>query len=278
MCLKDDISTHFLFLFLQNCTLAFNVWGYVGYEVVLLPIDSTVNTDSFTESGEWSLVSTSVNRVAGDIYRSDEIHFNFILKRKPSFLVINVILPIIFMAVINLLVFVLPAESGERVSYSVTVLLALAVFMTLVGDNLPKTSEPMSVLSYYLMCLLILSTLMTVTTIFNLKIYHKKSQVPACVKSFVRILNCVPCRFRKKFLTQKNKVSPKEVSNIKFITVQANVSQQNTDLTQSEEPEITWESVSLVVDRISLVVFFIATIVVNAVFLVILAENKSVAF
>lgn len=275
------ISLHaffYFFLFLQNCSLAFNVWGYVAYEVVLLAINSTVNTDSFTENGEWSLVSTSINRIAGNLYKSDEIHCNFILKRKPGFLVINVILPIIFMAVINLLVFVLPAESGERVSYSVTVLLALAVFMTLVGDNLPKTSEPMSVLSYYLMSLLILSTLMTVTTIFNLKVYHKRSQVPACVKSFVRILNCVPCRFRKTFLANKNRVSPKKVSNVKFITVQAVVPRQNTDLVQPEEPEITWESVSQVVDRISLVVFMIATIVVNAVFLTILAENRGVAF
>ncbi|XP_053385112.1 acetylcholine receptor subunit alpha-like [Mercenaria mercenaria] len=256
----------------QTCSLAFNTWGYVGTEVYLIPFMEEVDTTHFTKNGEWTLNSTSVTRIPGGLYTSDTIYFNFSIKRKPMFLIINVILPIIFMAVINMLVFLLPAESGERVSYSVTVLLALAVFMTLVGDNLPKTSEPMPVLSYYLMILLALSTLMTVTTILNLRLCFKKGQVPACVRSLYRILYCFPCRFRKKKFLKINQVYPidgKNKNKIPVVTV---------DNSAKDEPEITWQDISVAVDWVALVVFLLGTIIVNAVFLVILAENKDVAF
>ncbi|XP_053385113.1 neuronal acetylcholine receptor subunit beta-3-like [Mercenaria mercenaria] len=258
----------------QTCALDFNVWGYVGTEVYLIPFLDEVDTTSFTENGEWALDSTSVTRIPGGLSTSDTIRFSFSIKRKSTFLIINVILPIVFMAVINMLVFLLPAESGERLSYSVTVLLALAVFMTLVGDNLPKTSEPMPVLSYYLMILLILSTLMTVTTIFNLNIYFKKGQVPACWRRLYRIIFCFPCRFRKKKIHKNNKVYPNDCINDSKTPI------ETVDISDREEPEpeITWQDLSVAVDWIALAVFFVGTIIVNAVFLVILAKNKDVAF
>ena len=39
------------------------------------------------------------------------------------------------------LVFLLPPESGEKVSLAVTLLLAMTVFLLVVMDNIPSTSE-----------------------------------------------------------------------------------------------------------------------------------------
>ncbi|XP_060559571.1 5-hydroxytryptamine receptor 3A-like [Ruditapes philippinarum] len=86
--------------------------------------------------------------------------------------------PIIFLAYLNNVVFVIPAECGERISYSITVLLAIAVYLTIVGDNLPKTSFPMAYFSYYLLALLITSICITLATIFNLRIYHYTTSDP----------------------------------------------------------------------------------------------------
>ena len=255
---------------LQECRMSFNLWGYVGSEVYLHPTKEEVQMSYYTENGEWTLASTKVERVDGGAYTSDTLTFIFVLKRKPSFLIVNVVLPIVFMAIINILVFLLPAESGERVSYSVTVLLALAVFMTLVGDNLPKTSEPMPILSYYLMILLIMSTLMTVTTILNLKIYFKKGPVSPCIKFLFRILCCFRCRFGRK--TDDNKVYPIDLKNKDKIPV-VNISKPDT-----EEPEITWQEISSCIDLIAILFFLFGTIIINAIFLSILAKNKDSAF
>ena len=42
---------------------------------------------------------------------------NFDVKRKPTFIVISVLLPTLFLSVLNLLVFVIPVDSGEKISY-----------------------------------------------------------------------------------------------------------------------------------------------------------------
>ena len=39
----------------------------------------------------------------------------FQLQRKPQYVIINIILPILFLNLLNVLVFMLPAESGESV-------------------------------------------------------------------------------------------------------------------------------------------------------------------
>jgi hypothetical protein len=90
------------------------------------------------------------------------------------------------------LVFILPVESGERVSYAITVLLSIAVFLTLVGDNIPKSSKPMSLFSYYLLFDLILSTVIVFATIVNLKVYHQHvdKPVPKWLSRTVRKLKC----------------------------------------------------------------------------------------
>lgn len=262
----------------QTCWMSFTSWGYLGYEVVLIPAADEVGTTYYSPNGEWDLLSTSVIRIPGETYTSDTLVFTFQLKRKPTFLVVNVILPIIFMAMINLLVFILPAESGERVGFCVTVLLALAVFMTLVADNLPKTSKPMAVLSYYLMIVLILSTLMTVVTIVNLRVYFKKTDVPSWCGCFTGAILCVRCRFRpnNSMETVKlSKVYPLE-KDPKKRTQRAEKHDASQD--QPAAPEITWSDVSKAVDLLALILFLSATIIVNAVFMNILVYNKSTVF
>ncbi|OWF43045.1 CHRNA7-FAM7A fusion protein [Mizuhopecten yessoensis] len=71
-------------------------------------------------------------------------------------------------------VFLLPTESGERVSFSITVLLAMAVFMTIVTDSLPSNSEPnVPRLCYLLSIDLGINALVTVCAILGMHLYHK---------------------------------------------------------------------------------------------------------
>jgi uncharacterized membrane-anchored protein len=58
------------------------------------------------------------------------------------FFVLNLILPICLMSILNLFVFLLQGDSGERVGYAITVLLAIALFLTISSDSLPATSNP----------------------------------------------------------------------------------------------------------------------------------------
>ena len=114
------------------------------------------------------------------------------------------------MGVLNLLVFLLPANSGERVGYSITVLLAIAVFLTIAADNLPKTSFPtISILCLKLLVDMMISGLVILFTIVGLRFYHtdENKPVPRCVASITSVLLCKrSCKRWKENGHRQNKV------------------------------------------------------------------------
>jgi hypothetical protein len=58
----------------------------------------------------------------------------------PNFLLLNLVLPIIFLSFVNLLVFCIPVNSGERASLAFTVLLTFVVYITMETAILPPLS------------------------------------------------------------------------------------------------------------------------------------------
>ena len=59
-------------------------------------------------------------------------------------------MPIVLTSLLMCFVFALPIDSGEKMSYALTVLLSYVVFLTWVTDNLPSVSNDVSVLREYL--------------------------------------------------------------------------------------------------------------------------------
>lgn len=57
------------------------------------------------------------------------------------FFTYNLVFPCVLLMAIGILVFCLPPESGEKVSLSVTVLLAMTVYQLLIAETIPATSE-----------------------------------------------------------------------------------------------------------------------------------------
>ena len=74
------------------------------------------------------------------------MYFYFQLKRKPLFYGLNYLLPVIVTAALTVFVFLLPAESGEKIGYCLTVLLAFMVILTLIAADLPTTAANTSLL------------------------------------------------------------------------------------------------------------------------------------
>lgn len=255
--------------------MTFAPWGYSPNEIALLSTRNDVLQTFFSENGEWTIVKT---------YASVDSNFfmlEFTLKRRPLFLTVNVLMPIIFMGCINLFTFMLPAESGERISFSVTCLLAIAVFLTLVSDNLPKKSQPMSVMCYYLMIILSISVLICLAALFNLKIYFTDASlpVPSRCEKFVRLMACKSKRIEKKSPSNRVCVSPNEnilndrarVSEGEHSEFEGNLEDRDITLEDRDNATVSWKEVSYSVNRLCLIVFAIITLVVTVVFLSILS-------
>ncbi|XP_076469982.1 acetylcholine receptor subunit alpha-L1-like [Babylonia areolata] len=69
------------------------------------------------------------------------IYFTFILKRKVVFYVLNMIVPVLLLSLMNCLVFLLPAESGEKMTVSVTTFISFELFFSFINDSLPQNSD-----------------------------------------------------------------------------------------------------------------------------------------
>ena len=74
------------------------------------------------------------------------VTFRIKLQRKRTFYVLNTIIPVVMLSLLNVLVFLLPASSGEKMALAVTVLLSFTVYLSIISEVMPKTSESISIL------------------------------------------------------------------------------------------------------------------------------------
>ena len=179
----------------QKCRIQMALAGYLPEEVYLVNYSDTVDTGVFTENNEWKLDYTVAKQIHFGAY-SGMIEFQFVLTRRHLFMTINMLTPVIMLVIVGPTILLLPVESGERVSFTVTILLAFGVFLANIGDHLPEASNPMSYLSYYLMICMICSSFLTMFTMFTTYIYYMEDSqtVPTWVMC---TLNLLSLRFLK---------------------------------------------------------------------------------
>ncbi|KAL4227475.1 hypothetical protein ACF0H5_012919 [Mactra antiquata] len=266
----------------HECTLTFTPWGQIPEEIYVFNTSDKIALSMFTPNGAWELLDTNI-QVSSIPSVATYYNIKLNIKRLPRFLVMNVIIPLIFLSLLNLLVFLVPVDSGERISFSITLLLAIAVFMTIISDNLPKTSYPTSIFSYYLLTLLIISNCMTVAVIFNLSIYHtdETKPVPSCLRSFSLFIRC-KCFRRRKFRKVGNDIQPNQNQILTLASIMDQTRNDKMAVGQGgprvgkmedeiespidDEPEVTWKDVGFAFDILFVVIFLLLLIISSAVF------------
>ncbi|CAH1801850.1 unnamed protein product [Owenia fusiformis] len=161
----------------QVCTFVFSNWAYTGLKVNLTYSTPNIDLEVFSKSGEWDVTETTGSRL--DRYYSDypdlpypEVHYSMMLKRKPLFYAINVVLPVMLIASLTLLVFWLPSDSGEKMSMGLTILLSFSVFLLLIVENIPKTSESTPLIVVFLTSLMSITTASVGICVIVLHFHH----------------------------------------------------------------------------------------------------------
>uniref|UniRef100_T1GGJ8 Neurotransmitter-gated ion-channel ligand-binding domain-containing protein n=1 Tax=Megaselia scalaris TaxID=36166 RepID=T1GGJ8_MEGSC len=75
-----------------------------------------------------------------------DITFAIIIRRRTLYYFFNLIIPCVLIASMALLGFTLPPDSGEKLSLGVTILLSLTVFLNMVAETMPATSDAVPLL------------------------------------------------------------------------------------------------------------------------------------
>ena len=114
---------------------------------------NAVDKSFYSENGEWDLLTADAYKSdlsAKDGKRFSTLSFLIKLQRRLLFHIVNTLFPVALMALLIPFVFKLPVDSGEKVGFSLTVLLSYAVYLTLISDNIPSTSVTVCFLCKYM--------------------------------------------------------------------------------------------------------------------------------
>ncbi|XP_064619904.1 neuronal acetylcholine receptor subunit alpha-10-like [Lineus longissimus] len=177
----------------QRCPLILGSWTYDGFKVNLWPKEKDpADSTPFIPNGEWVLDSLTFKRNV-IIYSCcpepyPDLTFYITIKRLPLFYVYNLVMPCIFIMGVAILVFYLPPESGEKVSLGVTVLLAMTVFLLLIAESMPPTSEVVPVIGKFFGAAIFLLSLSTTLTVVVLNLHFNGehgARVPASFRKVV---------------------------------------------------------------------------------------------
>ncbi|XP_010784163.1 neuronal acetylcholine receptor subunit beta-4 [Notothenia coriiceps] len=171
---------------LQNCTLKFRSWTYDHTEIDLILKSEVASMDDFTPSGEWDILALPGRRTVNPLDPTYvDLTYDFIIKRKPLFYTINLIIPCILITSLAILVFYLPSDCGEKMTLCISVLLALTVFLLLISKIVPPTSLDVPLIGKYLMFTMVLVTFSIITSVCVLNVHHRSPSthtMPSWVK------------------------------------------------------------------------------------------------
>uniref|UniRef100_A0A8D2PNH7 Cholinergic receptor nicotinic gamma subunit n=1 Tax=Zosterops lateralis melanops TaxID=1220523 RepID=A0A8D2PNH7_ZOSLA len=140
----------------QNCTMVFQSQTYSANEInLLLTVEDgqtvewiVIDPEAFTENGEWAIKHRPARKIINsehftpDDIQYQQVIFYLIIQRKPLFYIINIIVPCVLISAMAVLVYFLPAKAGgQKCTVSINVLLAQTVFLFLIAQKVPETSQ-----------------------------------------------------------------------------------------------------------------------------------------
>ncbi|KAJ7307248.1 hypothetical protein JRQ81_009244 [Phrynocephalus forsythii] len=173
----------------QKCDLKFGSWTYDGWLIELRMMEA--DTSGYVPNGEWDLVAVpgSENKVLYECCREPylDVTFAVTMRRRTLYYALNMLVPCLLLSAMTFLVFLLPADSGEKISLGITVLLSLTVFMLLVAEVMPATSDSIPLIGQYFATTMGMVALSVVATVFVLQ-YHHHDPDGVCMPRWVQVV------------------------------------------------------------------------------------------
>ncbi|XP_067653016.1 neuronal acetylcholine receptor subunit alpha-3-like [Haliotis asinina] len=255
----------------HTCSIEITSFGYTLSEVNLTVLGHGMVTDFYQKDGLWKMIDHTNSRSVfvhdGDSYA--RIQLQVTMKRLPSYHGINLILPVLINSILVAFVFRLSPQSGEKMGFTLTVLLAYTVILTILADAVPSTSVYTSVLEVYVSAVLLMSTVATVLSVYSQVIYFRPATCPIppwavnCAKCMARVVFWEADRQKSLKRPSKDNIvvsQPPESTRLKGTSTPVGWESPSSVSTQeSPDPnDMTWEDLSLIIDAFFFWVFLIA--------------------
>ena len=237
--------------------------------------------------------------------------FDIKIQRRTLFYINNLIVPCIILALLTATAFLFPPETGERISLMITILLGMTVFMTVVVEAIPSTSEVTPLISTYFSVVMVVISLGLLCTCIclNLEHHHPKMELtgwcryilfdlmgPVLSRSSVKRLKRKQQEYNREIklsacYLKENQVAPEEdkiamtdvsqteIKNVKVVGKEIKVAGMDKvtkfiDKSLSEDRrKLEWHIVVNIIDNFFFVVFLL-TITVSSL-IILMAKTDS---
>ncbi|CAI2320749.1 unnamed protein product [Caenorhabditis sp. 36 PRJEB53466] len=174
----------------QHCTMKFGSWTYSGFFTDL--VNTTISPATYKPNGEWELLALQSRR---SIFFYEccpepyyDVTFTVSIRRRTLYYGFNLLLPCMLISSLALLSFTLPADCGEKLNLGVTIFMSLCVFMIMVAEAMPQTSDALPLIQIYFSCIMFQVGASVVATVIALNFHHRSPEQYKPMNKFLRTL------------------------------------------------------------------------------------------
>uniref|UniRef100_A0A3P9PLT8 5-hydroxytryptamine receptor 3B n=1 Tax=Poecilia reticulata TaxID=8081 RepID=A0A3P9PLT8_POERE len=182
----------------QNCSLTFRSWLHSKeIDLALWRSAEAIAGDKreFMNDGEWELLS--VPSQYWQIHQDDadyaQIQFNLLIRRRPLLYVVGLLIPSIFLMLVDVVSFYLPLNSGTRIAFKISILLGYTVFRVNLTDELPATALRTPLIGVFFVVCMAMLMLSLIKSILVVKLlHHSEKELESSLEEDLLSLNDVP--------------------------------------------------------------------------------------
>ncbi|XP_060596636.1 neuronal acetylcholine receptor subunit alpha-10-like [Ruditapes philippinarum] len=224
----------------------------------------SVDINDFIPSSEWELIESKIqlNRLLYACCKTPflDVTARLVLRRAPTYYLFTMIIPCLWLTILNLLVFLLPADSGDKISLGVTAFLSFSVFMLVISEKVPVAST-IPLLAFYLTVCMGMTSMSIIMSVFILNLHHAgplRKGVPRWLRiltyNVLSLVLCLKpktgtflCQCAKKAYEQNGDNSADDTESNYDISIVAEKQNDADECKQKNAEE--WKFVAAVLDR-----------------------------
>ncbi|KAJ7383365.1 hypothetical protein OS493_028444 [Desmophyllum pertusum] len=246
----------------QECELGFGSYTY-GQNLLSIKLFKTKSNfaNRFVESGDWDIenITSKISETDhGDCcpFNFDEAVYTLKMKRKSLYYMFYLTIPSVILTVLALSSFLIHVESGERIGFVTTILLAMTVFLLVIPSYLPVTSDGLPILGVNLQVTMIIIALVLFANIFVLRVYFMDGTPPSWIETLCVFLSVRKSKRIKRIHAAKPvsayPVAVKSITTIGGIEMTESSGGSPALVEGLDENEFTWRRVSIKMDHVFL--------------------------
>ncbi|XP_037611652.1 5-hydroxytryptamine receptor 3A-like [Sebastes umbrosus] len=167
---------------IQSCNLSFKSVIHTARDIRLQPSDNSSEATEWSREVmrtqyEWLFINMMVTAYnASDLVGQDIIVYTITMKRRSILYIVNFLVPVLFFLCLDLASFLISDNGGEKLSFKVTVLLAVTVLQLILNEILPSSSNRIPLIAVYCIGIFALMLLSLLETIVVMHLMEKDSR------------------------------------------------------------------------------------------------------